>query len=77
VVANRGNVWIVANVSVLSKCICPVFQASEMSGLITQPVAVEAVGKCESRAVCGVCKRDKKVGFWTFPPRVFSTAFYG
>src|SRR5216683_7456160 len=33
-----------------------------------------AVGKWESRAVCGISKRGGKVGFWTFPPRVFSTA---
>src|ERR1039458_5462770 len=28
----------------------------------------------ESRALCGISKRGGKVGFWTFPPRVFSTA---
>src|ERR1700739_1388321 len=38
------------------------------------PVVVGAVGKWESRAFCGISKRGGKVGFWTFPPRVFSTA---
>ena len=33
-----------------------------------------AVGKWESRAVGGISKRGGKVGFWTFPPRGFSTA---
>src|ERR1035437_2023676 len=62
---------------VLSKYRCPVFEASEVSGLINHPVVVEAVGKCESRAFCGICKRGGKVGFLTFPPRVFSTALAG
>src|ERR1035441_3787373 len=37
-------------------------------------VAVEAVGKCESRVVCGICKLRGKVCFGTFPLNVFSTA---
>src|ERR1019366_4048909 len=37
-------------------------------------VVVVAVGKCESRVVCGICKRGGKVVFLTFPPCVFSTA---
>src|ERR1035437_7294240 len=28
----------------------------------------------ESRALCGISMRARKVGFWTFPARVFSTA---
>ena len=30
--------------------------------------------KCESRVVCGICKLRGKVGCWTFPLNVFSTA---
>src|ERR1035437_8761421 len=37
-------------------------------------VVVVAVGKCESRVVCGICKRGGKVVFLTFPPCVFSPA---
>jgi len=37
-------------------------------------VVVGAVGKCESRGFCGICKRGGKVGGLTFPRRVFSTA---
>jgi hypothetical protein len=45
-----------------------------VSGLINHPVAVEAVVKCESRALCGICKCGGKVVFLTIPPYVFSTA---
>ena len=37
-------------------------------------MVVGAVGKWESRGVCGISKRGGKVGFLTFPPRGFSTA---
>src|SRR5271169_5366780 len=40
----------------------------------SEPAAVGAVGKWESRALCGISKRGGKVGFLTFPPRGFSTA---
>src|SRR3990170_989580 len=36
--------------------------------------AAVAVGKWESRVLCGIPKRSGKVCFWTFPRSVFSTA---
>src|SRR5260370_4640259 len=45
-----------------------------MSGFSYSPVVVGAVGKWESRGVCGISKRSGKVGFLTFPFRGFSTA---
>jgi hypothetical protein len=57
-----------------SKLKCPVFVANEMSGYGLLPAAAEAVGKWESRGVCGISKPGGKVGFLTFPPGVFSTA---
>jgi hypothetical protein len=41
--------------------------------LVYKPAA-EAVGKWESRAVCGISKRGGKVCFLTFPRSGFSTA---
>src|SRR5258708_975589 len=49
---------------------CPVWSSNRNHSA----VAVEAVGKCESRVVCGICKFRGKVCFWTFPLNVFSTA---
>ena len=49
---------------------CPVWSSNKNHSV----VAVEAVGKCESRVVCGICKLGGKVCFWTFPLNVFSTA---
>src|SRR5258708_5496596 len=59
--------------AVVSKLKRPVFLARDLSGELMAAVA-GAVGKWESRAVCGISKRGGKVGFWTFPPRVFSIA---
>src|SRR5246127_4113894 len=42
-----------------------------MSVLTTYPAVAGAVGKWESRGVCGISKRGGKVGFMTFPARVF------
>ena len=35
------------------------------------------MGKWESRVFCGISKQGGKVVFLTFPPRAFSTAFWG
>jgi len=47
--------------------------ANEMYGSVNVPAAADAVGKWECRGVCGISKRCGKVGFLTFPARVFST----
>ena len=60
---------------VVSKRKCPLLVTNEVSGFINHlVVVVEAVGKCESRAFCGICKCGEKVVFLTFPLHAFSTA---
>src|SRR5258708_20799545 len=49
---------------------CPVWSSNRNHSA----VAVEAVGKCESRGVCGICKVRGEVCFLTFPLNVFSTS---
>src|ERR1700745_1332974 len=50
------------------------FRSTRYVRFHSQPVVVGAVGKWESRGVCGISKRGGKVGFMTFPARGFSTA---